>query len=124
MIRNLSVSAVGATAEVRSHSDFSKWYTVVRSFEGEYRCTCPRNFIKRVQCKHIDEVVIEIRSREIIASREPTLFVVHFRTRTAKFEAVTVARSGADAAANIRATYSEAKEITAVIDTGRGTIIR
>lgn len=81
MIREIrrEKGGLGLTATVASHTIPDKDYTVVRSSEGEWRCTCPQNFIRKVECKHIDETMTEVYRRDLMrGTREPRLFIVQF----------------------------------------------
>lgn len=125
MIRNLRVSPNGATAEVASHTIEGKWYNVVKSGTGEYRCTCPRSFIKREECKHIDEVMTAIYLAEFTAPEKPSLFIVHFSVGRTRHQAVVTAVDNYEAKSKVLRTYvgAGARDIV-VIATNRQVIIR
>lgn len=127
MIRNLRDSSEGCTAEVQSHSDASKWYMVVRSGEGEWRCQCPRSFIKREECKHIIEVKEELYYRAPTMSKQ-TLFVVPFHAGARYREAVVTATSKVDAVTKVRKHYAVLGPIeinlAGVMKTDREVVIR
>lgn len=128
MIENISRSKTGQglTATVPSYTTNDKKYTVVRSDEDEWRCTCPQSFIKRVECKHIDEVKVMTRVYLDDMRAEPQLFVVKFLniTSRAEREAVVLASTPAEARKLFHDMYWRSLRILDVVPTDRKVLIR
>lgn len=127
MIRNLKDSgSEGATCQVRSHTDFHKWYDVVRGADGEWRCTCPQSFIKRVrECKHIDEAMTEVARQEFLENWKPSprLYLVRFLSSGRHVEAVAIADSKIAAEAEVRSLYGNHIRIQETCATNRSAMV-
>ena len=116
---------LGLTCTVPSYTQAGKDYTVIRSNEGEWRCTCPQSFIKKVECKHIDEAMTEVYRQDLTA--KPQLFIVRFRRlATVKMqEAVVLASTPLEARRTFLTTYTMYRtHIIDVTATDRKILIR
>jgi len=118
----MAKDGLGLTAQVKSHTDPDIQYSVVRSEGGEYRCTCPHNFIRKVSCKHINEVMAEVYRQEL--RTEPSLYVLSLERWGGRSEGIVLARSAQEARNKFRARWGTSMKILQVIKSSAEVLVR
>lgn len=88
----MSVQAI--SWKVQSESDSWKHYTVLRTEDGEYSCTCPDYLFRKHECKHIRKAIRNPywydRTELSLPSEQPRNMVLNITLSTGYVLRVTV----------------------------------